>query len=193
MPDKVRCWGKGGSMHGDYHDKEWGTPLHDDRALYEFIVLEGFQAGLTWDFVLKRRDQIRSAFDGLDPLKVAGYREADLGRIISSPGMIKNRRKIEAAVKNAKAFLEIKKEFGSFDAYIWSFVGGKTIDHALESFQEMPAHSTESEKMCQDLKRRGFSFVGPTICYAFMQAVGMVNDHLVHCFRYKELKSASSG
>jgi DNA-3-methyladenine glycosylase I len=178
-------------MHGDYHDKEWGTPLHDDRALYEFIVLEGFQAGLTWDFVLKRRDQIRSAFDGLDPLKVAGYREADLGRIMASPGMIKNRRKIEAAVKNAKAFLEIKKEFGSFDAYIWSFVDGKTIDHALKSFQEMPAHSTESEKMCRDLKRRGFTFVGPTICYAFMQAVGMVNDHLIHCFRYKELMNAS--
>jgi DNA-3-methyladenine glycosylase I len=191
MSGKVRCWGEGGGIHGEYHDKEWGTPLHDDRALYEFIVLEGFQAGLTWDFVLRRRAQIRSAFDGLDPIKVAGYGAAEVDRVMDSPGMIRNRRKIEAAVKNARAFLEISREFGSFDAYIWRFVGGKPVDHALKSFQEMPAHTPESEEMCRDLKRRGFSFVGPTICYAFMQATGMVNDHLAHCFRHRELKKAS--
>jgi len=190
MPDVVRCWGSSGGLHGEYHDLEWGTPVHDDRILYEFLVLEGFQAGLTWDLVLKRRENIRSAFEGLDPAKVASYEGGDIDRILASPGIIRNRRKIEAAVRNARAFLEVRREFGSFDAYLWKFVGGKTIDRQLKTFKEMPAFTAESEAMSRDLKRRGFSFVGPTTCYAFMQAVGMVNDHLVHCFRYKELKSA---
>jgi DNA-3-methyladenine glycosylase I len=193
MPDVVRCWGSGSGLHGKYHDLEWGTPVHDDRTLYGVLVLEGFQAGLTWDLVLKRREHISSAFGGLDPAKVASYEGADVDRILVSPGMIRNRRKVEAAIRNARAFLEVRKEFGSFDAYIWKFVGGKIIDHHLRSFKEMPAFTAESEAMSRDLKKRGFTFVGPTICYAFMQAVGMVNDHLTNCFRYKELKNASRG
>ena len=193
MPEVVRCWGSKDSLHGKYHDLEWGTPVHDDRTLYEFLVLEGFQAGLTWDLVLRRREQIRSAFDGLNPTSVASYTEKDINRIMASPGIIRNRRKIEAAIKNAKMFLQVSMEFGSFDAYIWGFVGGKTLDHALKEFRQMPAFTKESETMSRDLKRRGFTFVGPTICYAFMQAVGMVNDHLIHCFRYKELKRAYQG
>jgi DNA-3-methyladenine glycosylase I len=188
MPEIFRCWGNRDDLHGKYHDLEWGTPIHDDRLLYEFLVLEGFQAGLTWDLVLRRRDQIRSAFDGLIPARVASYTEYDVDRILASPGMIKNKRKVEAAVKNAKMLLKVSSEFGSFDAYIWGFVGRKTVDHALKNFKEMPASTEQSKAMSTDLKKRGFMFVGPTICYAFMQAVGMVNDHLIHCFRYKELK-----
>jgi len=189
----VRCWGSRDDLHGKYHDLEWGTPVHDDRVLYEFLVLEGFQAGLTWDLVLRRRGEIRSAFDGFDPVRVAGYSDRDVGRILASPGMIRNRKKIEAAIQNAKMFLQVSREFGSFEAYIWSFVGGKTLDHALDDFSQMPASTEESKAMSRDLKRRGFTFVGPTICYAFMQAVGMVNDHLSRCFRYKELKRAGHG
>jgi DNA-3-methyladenine glycosylase I len=193
MPETIRCWGSKDDLHGKYHDLEWGTPVHDDRILYEFLVLEGFQAGLTWDLVLRRREQIRAAFDGFDPGRVAGYSGRDVDRILASSGMIRNKKKIEAAIKNARMLLQVNREIGSFDAYIWSFVGGKTVDHALKDFSKMPASTEESKAMSRDLKRRGFVFVGPTICYAFMQAVGMVNDHLTHCFRYKELKMTGRG
>ena len=172
-----------------YHDEEWGTPVHDDKILFEFLVLEGFQAGLTWELVLKRREAFREAFDGFDPSKVAKFTDGDVENIINVPGIIRNRAKIRAAINNATRVMVVKKEFGSFDTYIWGFVNGSTIDNRLTSFKGMPSEIEESRKMSKDLKRRGFSFVGPTICYAFMQAVGMVNDHLVSCFRYKDIKN----
>jgi len=181
-------WGEGDSLMTAYHDGEWGLPVHDDRQHFELIVLEGAQAGLSWRTVLHRRDAYRAAFDGFEPARVASYTEADIARILAHPGVIRNRRKIESAISNAKAFVSAQREHGSFDTYVWGFVGGKQKVNAFTSFKEMPAETDESRAMSHDLRRRGFSFVGPTICYAYMQAAGLVNDHLVRCFRWKEVQ-----
>lgn len=167
-----------------YHDTEWGVPVHDDRILFEFLVLEGAQAGLTWQTVLNKRENYRKAFLGFDPAKIARYDKKDVRRLLRDNGIIRNRLKIEATVANAKHFLEIRNEYGSFDKYIWEFVGGRPIKHAFKSLKEIPATSREADAASKDLRKRGFRFVGPTICYAFMQAVGMVNDHTMDCFRY---------
>jgi DNA-3-methyladenine glycosylase I len=170
-----------------YHDTEWGVPLHDDRTLFEFLILEGAQAGLSWHIVLKKRENYRKAFDGFDPQKVARYSEAKLAALLANPGIIRNRLKIAAAVRNAKAFLAVQEEFGSFDRYIWRFVEGRPIINTHRSMKTVPARTKESDAMSRDLIQRGFTFVGSTICYAHMQATGMVNDHLVTCFRHKAL------
>jgi DNA-3-methyladenine glycosylase I len=168
-----------------YHDEEWGVPLHDDPKLFEFLVLDAFQAGLSWRTVLHKRENFRKAFDGFEVKKIAGYGEADFDRLISDAGIIRNKAKISGTIQNARCFLEVQQEFGTFDRYIWQFTGGTTIDNRLTSLSAMQATSPESDAMSRDLKRRGFKFVGSTICYAFMQAAGMVNDHLVNCHRYK--------
>jgi DNA-3-methyladenine glycosylase I len=170
-----------------YHDTEWGTPLHDDRALFEFLILEGAQAGLSWETILKKRDNYRRAFDGFDPAIVAGYGPAKVADLLADPGIIRNRLKVAAAIQNAHAFLAVQHEFGSFDRYLWGFVGGQPRVNAWTSLKDIPAQTPESEALSKDLLKRGFKFVGPTICYAFMQATGMVNDHTVDCFRYTEL------
>ena len=183
-----RCWNTTDSLYVRYHDEEWGVPVHDDHTLFEFLVLDSFQAGLTWLLILQRRENFRAAFDGFDPEKVAKYTSADIQRLMAAPGVIHNQPKIEAAINNATHFLLVQKEFGSFDRYIWGFVNGKTIHNCFASLSEMPAETAESKAMSVDLKKRGFKFVGPTICYAFMQAAGLVNDHLTFCFRYRQLK-----
>jgi DNA-3-methyladenine glycosylase I len=183
-----RCWSTDNPLYIRYHDEEWGVPVHDDRVLFEFLVLEGFQAGLTWELVLKRREALRKAFDGFNPKKIARYTEEDFTRLINNADIIRNRAKISAVINNAHRFEEIRKEYGSFDAFVWQFVNGGPIDHELKSFASLPSESEESRAMSAELKRRGFKFVGPTICYAFMQAVGLVNDHLIHCFRYGEIQ-----
>ena len=168
----------------EYHDTEWGVPLHDDRRIYEFIVLEGMQAGLSWSTVLRKRENFRVAFKNFDPNMVAKFTRADIARLLKDPGIIRNRLKVEAAVHNAQAFLAVQKEFGTFDKYMWQFVGGKPIRHRFRALSEIPATSPESDRFSKDLKQRGFKFVGSTIVYAHMQATGMVNDHLVDCFRH---------
>jgi DNA-3-methyladenine glycosylase I len=170
-----------------YHDREWGVPIHDDRKLFEFLVLEGVQAGLSWSTVLRKRENFRSAFHGFDAAAVARYKEKDVQRLLKNEGIIRNRLKIEAAITNAKMVLNIRAEFGSLNAYIWQFVGHKPMQHRFTDIARIPAMTDESAAMSRDLKNRGFIFVGPTICYAFMQAVGMVNDHVTGCFRYREL------
>lgn len=183
-----RCsWTGDDKTYIEYHDKEWGVPVHDDRLHFEFIVLEGAQAGLSWITILKRRENYRKAFDNFDPRKVAKYDDKKIEELLSNKGIIRNKRKIESAVINARAFLEVQKEFGSFDDYIWQFVGGRTIKNSWEKISDAPSKTSESEAMSKDLKKRGFKFVGPTICYAYMQAAGMVNDHVVDCFRYGEV------
>jgi DNA-3-methyladenine glycosylase I len=172
-----------------YHDEEWGTPKRDDRRLFEDLVLDSAQAGLSWMTILRKRENYREAFDNFDPVKVAAYDEAKIEELLSNPGIVRNRQKINSAIKNAKAFLKVQEEFGSFDAYIWGFVDGKPIQHSWQTMFELPAKTDLSETISKDLKKRGFSFVGPTIIYAFMQAVGMVNDHTVDCFRYHEVVS----
>jgi DNA-3-methyladenine glycosylase I len=180
----VRCpWAKSDLMIA-YHDKEWGTPVHDDRVHFEFLVLEGAQAGLTWELILKRRDGYRGAFAEFDPARVARFTAARVEKLLTDPGIVKNRQKIASAVTNAKAFLAIQKEYGSFDAYVWRFVGGRTIDRRRKTLADVPATTAESDALSKDLKKRGLSFVGSTICYAYMQAVGLVDDHLVRCFRH---------
>jgi DNA-3-methyladenine glycosylase I len=182
--DLVRCpWAKSEQMIA-YHDKEWGVPVHEDRVHFEFLILEGAQAGLTWELILKRREGYRKAFADFDPAKVARYTPARLAKILTDPGIIRNRQKIASAVTNAKAFLAIQKEFGSFDAYAWRFVDGHPIDGRRKAIGDVPAKTPESDALSKDLKKRGFSFVGSTICYAHMQATGLVNDHLVRCFRH---------
>jgi DNA-3-methyladenine glycosylase I len=171
-----------------YHDLEWGTPVHDDRTLFEFLILEGAQAGLSWETILKKRVHYRQAMDNFDPALVTTYTEPKIDQLMADPGIIRNRRKILSAVRNAQAFLEIQKEFGSFDAYVWQFTGGRPIQNSWTHLGEIPARTADSDRVSKDLIRRGFSFVGSTICYAFMQAVGMVNDHLVSCFRYPALR-----
>ena len=172
-----------------YHDLEWGVPVHEDRKLFEFLVLEGAQAGLTWHLILKRRENYRATFDQFDPEKVARYTVSKIARLLGNPGIVRNRLKIAGAVQNARAFLAVQEEFGSFDGYIWRFVEGRPIVNHWRSMKEVPARTAESDVMSRDLKQRGFTFVGSTICYAHMQATGMVNDHLTGCFRHKELAS----
>ena len=173
----------------EYHDHEWGVPLHDDKMLFELLILEGAQAGLSWQTVLNKRETYRKAFDDFDVKKIARYGERETTRLLADEGIIRNRLKIAAAIANATAFLKVQKEFGSFDKYIWTFVNGQSIDHKIKTIKEVPSLSEESSAMSKDLLKRGFKFVGPTICYAFMQAVGMVNDHEVDCFRYREIIS----
>lgn len=184
-----RCaWAQGSSPRMlKYHDTEWGVPVHNDRKLFEFLILEGAQAGLSWQTVLNRRSNYRKAFDNFNTKKIAKYTSKDIKRLLNDKGIIRNRLKIEATIDNAKRFHEVKKEFGSFDKYIWQFVGGKTIKNKFKKLSELLAQTNESKIMSRDLKKRGFRFVGPTICYAFMQAVGMVNDHTTDCFRYREV------
>jgi DNA-3-methyladenine glycosylase I len=171
----------------EYHDKEWGVPVHDDKTLFEFLVLEGAQAGLSWETVLNKRENYRKAFHDFEPAKIARYDKKDVQRLLGDSGIIRNRLKIQATIANAKQSLVASKEFGSFDNYVWRFVGGKPIRHKFNSLGQIPATTTESDAMSKDLRQRGFKFVGPTICYAFMQAVGMVNDHTINCFRYDKV------
>lgn len=185
--DKVRCpWPTQENMIR-YHDKEWGVPVHDDRLLFEFLILEGAQAGLSWQTVLNKRENYRVAFDNFDAEKIARYSEAKVAKRMNNPGIIRNQLKIRSTIQNAKAFLKVQEEFGSFDQYLWRFVDGKPIVNRRKSMKEIPARTKISDAMSKDLLKRGFKFVGSTICYANMQAVGMVNDHLVTCFRHKEL------
>ena len=187
---KKRCdWCGTEPIYVDYHDKEWGVPVHDDRTHFEMIILDGAQAGLSWITILKRRDGYREAFDNFDVNKVSRYSDKKVEKLLTNPGIIRNRLKVNSAVKNAKAFLKIQKEFGSFDKYIWQFVNNKTIQNKWKKMSDLPAITAESDAMSKDLKKRGFSFVGSTICYAYMQAAGMTNDHIMVCFRYKELVS----
>ena len=190
MPPPVlrkRCgWAREASMTA-YHDTEWGVPVHDDRVLFEFLILEGAQAGLSWSTILRKRENYRAAFDGFDARKIARYDAAKTAALMADAGIVRNRLKIAAAIGNAQAFLKAQEEFGSFDAYLWRSVDGSPLRHRLRRMEEVPARTPESDAMSKDLARRGFRFVGSTICYAFMQATGMVNDHLVSCFRYKEL------
>ena len=186
----ARChWAEnGGPLYAAYHDEEWGVPQHDDRVLFEFLILEGAQAGLSWSTILNKRETYRKAFGLFDVRKVARYDKARIATLLNDPGIVRNRLKVESAVTNARAFLEVQKEFGSFDAYIWQFVGGKPIQNSWKAMKQVPASTKESDAMSKDLKRRGFKFVGTTIMYAFMQATGMVNDHTVNCFQWKRLQ-----
>ena len=174
-----------------YHDEEWGVPLHDDRKLFEFLVLDAFQAGLSWRTILHKRDNFRLAFDGFDAKLIARYKTRKIGQLLENAGIVRNRMKIEAAVGNANAFLRVQSEYGSFDSYIWQFVGGQPKQNRWRSLKRLPANTPDSDRMSKDLKERGFKFVGTTICYAFMQAAGMVNDHLVKCFRYEEVRAVT--
>jgi DNA-3-methyladenine glycosylase I len=184
----TRClWATHDPLTLAYHDKEWGVPVHDDRTLFEFLTLEGAQAGLSWQTILNKRENYRRAFDGFDPARVARYGERDVERLLADPGIVRNRLKIAATINNAKRLPEAAEEFGSLDAYIWRFVGGKPVRNRVESLSELPATTAVSDAMSKELKRRGFKFVGSTICYAFMQAVGMVNDHTIDCFRYDQV------
>jgi DNA-3-methyladenine glycosylase I len=186
----VRCsWAGSSDLMIRYHDEEWGVPAHEDSTLFEFLILEGAQAGLSWSTILNKRENYRKVFDGFDPARVAHYNRRKIQQLLRDPGIVRNKLKIASAIENAKAFLHVQNEFGSFDLYIWRFVGGKPLVNARESLKQVPARTAESDAMSNDLKRRGFNFVGSTICYAFMQAVGMVNDHVVDCFRYKTLAS----
>jgi DNA-3-methyladenine glycosylase I len=183
----VRCGWARDEPSVSYHDLEWGTPLHDEQRLFEFLVLEGAQAGLSWVTILRKRDAYRQAFDHFDPEKVARYTDRRVERLLGNAGIVRNRAKIEAAVANARAFLAVQREHGSFDGYVWGFVGGRPLQNAWTVLAQVPAETDASRALSRDLGRRGFRFVGPTICYAFMQATGMVNDHTVDCFRYREL------
>jgi DNA-3-methyladenine glycosylase I len=191
VEEQSRCeWAGQDPLLMAYHDEEWGVPVHDDRLLFEFLVLEGAQAGLSWLTVLRRRHHYRRAFAGFDPVAVAAFDTAQVDRLLADTGIVRNRRKIESAIGNARALLRVGEEFGSFASYIWEFVGGRPLQNSWSTLGDIPAISPESERMSKDLKRRGFTFVGPTICYAHMQATGMVNDHTVDCFRYRELGSS---
>jgi len=174
-------------LYIQYHDREWGVPLHDDRLFFEFITLDGAQAGLSWSTVLKKRENYRRLYDQFDPVKVAAYGPDKLKVLLSDPGIIRNRLKVEASIRNARVFLEVQQEFGSFDRYIWQFVGGQPKVNSWQNIKDVPAKTAQSDAMSKDLIKRGFKFVGSTICYAFMQAAGLVNDHTTDCFRYREL------
>jgi len=183
---KKRCeWAESSSLYMSYHDKEWGVPIHDDRLLFEFLILEGAQAGLSWITILKKRENYRKAFDNFNPTKIARYDAKKVRQLLMNEGIVRNRLKIKSTIDNAKYYLEVKKEFGSFDKYIWQFVGHKPICNKRKSLKQLPATTEISDAMSKDLKNRGFRFVGSTICYAFMQATGMVNDHVTSCFRYR--------
>jgi DNA-3-methyladenine glycosylase I len=185
--DVVRCAWPSDELSILYHDREWGVPLHDDRGLFEFLILEGAQAGLSWDTILRKRENYRAAFDGFDPKKIARYDGRKVQRLLRDEGIVRNRLKIASAIRNAKAFLAVQKEVGSFDRYVWQFVGGKPLVNGRRLGEKLPARTPESDAMSKDLKKRGFNFAGSTICYAFMQATGMVNDHAVECFRYRRV------
>lgn len=186
----TRCpWAEQHPLETLYHDQEWGVPLHDDNQLFELLILEGVQAGLSWLVVLKRREEYRKAFQGFDPAKVARFGPKKIAEFLDNPGLIRNRAKLESAVKNAQALLKIQEEHGSFNKYIWQFVDGKPLQNAWTKDEQLPAQTAQSQAMSKDLKKRGFSFVGPTSCYAFMQSAGMVNDHLTSCFRYDQLRA----
>jgi DNA-3-methyladenine glycosylase I len=185
---KQRCTWATDELSIVYHDTEWGVPLHDDRGLFELLILEGAQAGLSWITILKKRPAYRAAFDRFDPRKVARFDEARIVSLLTNDGIVRNRLKIRAAVQNAQSFLEVQKEFGTFDRYIWEFAGGRPLQNRWRRHEQLPARTEQSDAMSKDLVKRGFKFTGTTICYAFMQATGMVNDHLVGCFRYNELK-----
>ena len=188
--EQQRCeWGTSSALYIDYHDSEWGVPVHDDRTLFEFLILEGAQAGLSWSTILNKRQAYIQAFDNFEPAKVASYDDTKVQALLANPGIVRNRLKIQAAIQNARSFLAVQDQFGSFDTYIWQFVDGKPIQNSWKSLQEIPATTQESDAMSKELKKRGFTFVGSTICYAFMQAVGMVNDHIVDCFRWQEVQS----
>lgn len=188
-PLKKRCeWAKGSELYLAYHDTEWGVPVHDDRQLFEFLILEGAQAGLSWATILNKRQGYRLAYDNFDPQKVARYGDRKIEQLLGNAAIVRNKLKISASIANAIAFENVQTEFGSFDGYIWRFVDGKPKRNSWRSANKVPASTKESESMSKDLKKRGFKFVGSTICYAFMQAIGMVNDHLVKCYRYDELK-----
>ena len=190
---KKRCeWSGSDPLYVAYHDTEWGVPVHDDRSLFEFLILEGAQAGLSWSTILKKREGYRKAFDNFDARKIARYSDDDVSRLLVNPEIVRNRLKIKAAITNAGAFLRIQEEFGSFDRYVWRFVNGRPVQNAWERMGDIPASTPDSDALSKDLKKGGFTFVGSTICYAFMQAVGMVNDHVVGCFRYNEVKRLAS-
>lgn len=189
-PNLIRCPWARNQLSIRYHDEEWGVPAHDDRKLFEFLVLEGAQAGLSWDTILQKRDNYRKAFSNFDPGRIARYDRRKIQSLMNDAGIVRNRLKIASTVQNAKAFLEVQKEPGSFDTYIWQFVGGNPIVSARRSLKEVPSSTPQSDAMSKDLKKRGFTFVGTTICYAFMQAVGMVNDHLTACYRYSQITLA---
>lgn len=185
-----RCeWAVQDPLSQVYHDEEWGIPVFDDRMLFEFLILEGCQAGLSWITILRKRENYRKAFDNFDANKMARYNQGKIDKLLADPGIVRNRLKINAAVQNARSFLDIQKKYGSFREYIWQFCGGKPIINSWKSLKELPAKTSESDAMSRDLKKHGFTFVGSTICYAFMQAVGMVNDHVVDCFRYQEINN----
>ena len=186
--DLIRCWNTENPLYIKYHDDEWGVPVHDDRKLFEFLVLEGFQAGLTWELILKRRDALRNAFADFNPEHIAKFTDMNVKNLLANPKIIRNKAKILATINNARKFLEIQQKFGTFDSFIWKFVKGKQINHVFKSMAELPSETEESRNMSKELKELGFKFVGPTICYAFMQAVGMFNDHLTNCFRYGEIQ-----
>jgi DNA-3-methyladenine glycosylase I len=188
----IRCaWVGSDPLYVEYHDQEWGVPVHDDRTLFEFLILEGAQAGLSWITILRKRPNYRLAYDGFDPAVVARYDDQKIAELLANPGIIRNRLKIQASILNARAFLTVQEEFGSFNAYIWGFVGGQTLHNTWKSISEIPARTPDSDALSKDLVRRGFKFVGSTIMYAHMQATGMVNDHTVDCFRYAELLNAA--
>jgi DNA-3-methyladenine glycosylase I len=187
IPTPTRCRWASNPLNIPYHDEEWGVPSHDDRHLFEMLILEGAQAGLSWDTVLKKRARYREVFDDFDPAVVARYDQRKIKSLLADPGIIRNRLKIAAAIANAKAFLQVQKDFGSFDAYLWRFVGGQQKRNAWTEHKRLPVKTPESDALSRDLQKRGFRFVGSTICYAFMQATGMVNDHLVDCFRYRQV------
>lgn len=189
MTEVVRCsWSLTDPLYRQYHDEEWGVPVHDDRKLFEMLILEGAQAGLSWITILKKREEYRKAFDNFDPDRVASFNSVMIERLMKNPGIVRNRLKIEGAVRNARSFLEVVRESGTFDMYIWQFVGGKPLQNRWTTMQEVPSTSPESDAMSRDLRKRGFTFTGSTICYAFMQATGMVNDHLSGCFRHSVLR-----
>lgn len=186
---KKRCeWVSSDPLLVEYHDKEWGVPVHNDVILFEFLVLDAFQAGLSWLIILKKRESFRRAFRGFDPSRIARFNRSKVDRLLQDSSIIRNKLKIEACISNAKSFLDVRKDFGSFDRYIWQFVNHRTIQNRWKSIRDLPAKTEQSDLMSKGLKKRGFRFVGSTICYAFMQAAGMVNDHIVNCFRYKEIK-----
>ena len=188
----VRCDWATTDLGIAYHDEEWGVPRHDDRVLFEFLILEGAQAGLSWETILRKRDAYRAAFAGFDPEKVAAFGPRDVRRLLADEGIVRNRLKVASAIANARAFLAVREEFGTFDRYVWDFVGGRPLQNRRARMKDVPARTAESDAMSKDLRRRGFNFVGSTICYAYMQAVGMVNDHLVGCFRHGPVRALAS-
>jgi DNA-3-methyladenine glycosylase I len=186
---KQRCaWANSSQLYLDYHDSEWGVPVHDDRKLFEFLILEGAQAGLSWSTILNKRQGYVQAFDHFEVSKIANYSDIKVQELLANPGIVRNRLKIQAAIQNARSFLEVQDQYGNFDAYIWQFVDGKPVQNSWKSLQEIPPKTKESDAMSKELKKLGFTFVGSTICYAFMQAVGMVNDHTIDCFRWQEVR-----